>query len=81
MPPVLNEYFRGMGDYDPRFGQAFFDGSFHDHDFGGHHGFDRSEVAARLESAGFADVTVGDAGRVVKGGRGYPVFLAVGRRP
>ena len=57
------------------------DGSFHDHDFGGHHGFDRSEVAARLESAGFADVTVGDAGRVVKGGRGYPVFLAVGRRP
>lgn len=31
MPPVLNEYFRGMGDYDPRFGQAFFDGSFHDH--------------------------------------------------
>ena len=52
-----------------------------DHDFGGHHGFDRSEVAARLESAGFADVTVGDAGRIVKGGRGYPVFLAVGRRP
>lgn len=31
MPPVLNEYFRGMGDYDPWFGQAFFDGSFHDH--------------------------------------------------
>ncbi|WP_245873603.1 alpha/beta fold hydrolase [Brevibacterium ihuae] len=32
MPPVLNEFFRGMDDYDPRFGQAFYDGSFHDHD-------------------------------------------------
>ena len=40
-----------------------------------------ASLRAGLESAGFADVTVGDAGRVVKGGRGYPVFLAVGRRP
>ncbi|WP_433955313.1 class I SAM-dependent DNA methyltransferase [Janibacter indicus] len=56
------------------------DGSFHDHDFGGHHGFDRAEVASRLAAAGFVDVTVADAGHVHKQDRDYPVFLAVGRR-
>ena len=56
------------------------DGSFHDHDFGGHHGFDRAEVASRLAAAGFVDVTVGDAGHVHKQDRDYPVFLAVGCR-
>lgn len=56
------------------------DGSFHDAGFGGHHGFAREDVAARLEAAGLAEVRVGDAGRVVKHGRDYSVFLAVARR-
>lgn len=56
------------------------DGSFHDHDFGGHHGFSREELAAQLETAGLTDVRVGDAGKVVKGGRDYSVFLAVARK-
>lgn len=56
------------------------DGSFHDHDFGGHHGFSRDELAAQIEAAGLTDVSVGDAGKVVKGGRDYSVFLAVARK-
>ncbi len=56
------------------------DGSFHDHDFGGHHGFSREELAGRLETAGFTDVSVGDAGTILKNGRGFPVFLAAARR-
>ncbi|GAA4284400.1 alpha/beta hydrolase [Brevibacterium daeguense] len=31
MPPLMNEFFRGMESYDPHFGQAFYDNSFHDH--------------------------------------------------
>lgn len=56
------------------------DGSFHDHDFGGHHGFSRDELAGRIEAAGFDEVRVGDAGKVVKGGRDFSVFLAVARK-
>ena len=56
------------------------DGSFHDHDFGGHHGFSREELAGQLETAGFDEVRVGDAGKVVKDGRDYSVFLAVGHK-
>ena len=56
------------------------DGSFHDHDFDGHHGFSREGLAADLESAGFVDVRVGDGGTVRKDGRDFSVFLAVGRR-
>lgn len=56
------------------------DGSFHDHDFGGHHGFSRDELAGRLERAGFTDVGVGDAGTILKDGREYSVFLAAARK-
>ena len=56
------------------------DGSFHDHDFGGHHGFSRDELATQIEAAGLTDVSVGDAGKVVKEGRDYSVFLAVARK-
>lgn len=56
------------------------DGSFHDHDFGGHHGFSRDELAARLETAGFTDVSVGDAGTILKDGRDFSVFLAAARK-
>ncbi len=57
------------------------DGSFHDHDFDGHHGFHRSELAASLEGAGFTDVRVGEATSIEREGRTYPVFLAVATRP
>lgn len=59
------------------------DGSFHAHrhDFDGHHGFDRGELAGTLEQAGLEHVVVSDCTTVVKEGTTYPVFLAVGRRP
>ena len=57
------------------------DGSFHTYDFAGRHGFDRDEVAAALESAGFTGVTVGDCTEIRRDGHVYPVFLATGTRP
>lgn len=52
------------------------DGSFHTHDFDGHHGFDRPELARALEAAQFAEVTVADCTQVTREGTTYPVFLA-----
>ena len=57
------------------------DGSFHQHDFDGHHGFDRAGLAADLEAVGLVDVRVQDCTRIEKDGRGYQVFLATARRP
>lgn len=60
------------------------DGSFHDdsqHDFDGHHGFDREALAEALREAGLVDVLVQDCTQVVKEGRPYGVFLATARRP
>lgn len=37
MPPVFNHAFSSLGDYDPRFGEAFYNNSFHD-------GFDHAET-------------------------------------
>ena len=56
------------------------DGSFHDHDFDGHHGFDRAELSDRLASAGFIDIRVRDCTRIDRDGTGYSVFLATARR-
>lgn len=42
MPPVWNETFAALGSYDPRFGEAFHDGSFHE-------GFDHAATLARIE--------------------------------
>jgi ubiquinone/menaquinone biosynthesis C-methylase UbiE len=56
------------------------DGSFHTYDFGGHHGFDRDEIAAALEAAGFTDVRTQDCTEIHKEGRAYSVFLATGAR-
>lgn len=56
------------------------DGSFHASDFDGHHGFDRAELTASLQTAGFSDVTVDDCTTIEKEGRPYPVFLATARR-
>jgi predicted TPR repeat methyltransferase len=52
------------------------DGSFHGDGFAGHHGFDRAELAASLENAGFTDVTFQPCDEVIRGGVAYPLFLA-----
>lgn len=59
------------------------DGSFHGHrhDFDGHDGFDRDELARSLEAAGLTDVVVSDCGHVLREGTAYPVFLATARKP
>lgn len=57
------------------------DGTFHAHDFDGHEGFDRAELAERLTAAGFADVAVEDCTELTKDGVTYSVFLAVSSRP
>lgn len=55
-------------------------GDFHDHDFDGHHGFDRSELAAQLQTAGFDGIAIQDCDSIMKEGREYPIFLAVAQR-
>lgn len=58
------------------------DGSFHEHvhDFDGHNGFDRAQLQADLEAAGFGEVRFTDAGEVQKEGRAFGLFLASARR-
>lgn len=41
MPPVMNEFLRGFNTYDPRFGQAFYDGSWDE-------GFDHAGTLSRI---------------------------------
>lgn len=58
------------------------DGSFHDRDFNGHNGFDRSFLVARLAEAGFRNVSFRPCYEVVRETRTYPLFLATCmRRP
>ena len=58
------------------------DGSFHahTHDFDGHDGFDRAELARAVEAAGFAVEGFAEATPVEKAGTAYPVFLLTARR-
>jgi ubiquinone/menaquinone biosynthesis C-methylase UbiE len=60
------------------------DGSFHGPDADVHRGFDRADLASKLERAGFAEVRVTTAFEIVKetstGTRAYPVFLAIARK-
>lgn len=60
------------------------DGSFHGRGFTGHKGFDRAELGAKLERAGFRDVRFTTPHTIVKetesGRRSFPVFLAIARR-
>ena len=56
------------------------DGSFHGPEADVHRGFERGAVAAALGRAGFAPATLSTVFTVEKGGRRYPVFLAVARR-
>ncbi len=53
------------------------DGAFHADkvDFDGHHGFDRKRLGERLGRAGFVDVGFADATTILKGDRGFGVFL------
>jgi len=53
------------------------DGSFHGDGFGGHHGFERDDFAARLASVGFGTVAVSDCGEVQRDDGSYSMFLAV----
>jgi 2-polyprenyl-3-methyl-5-hydroxy-6-metoxy-1,4-benzoquinol methylase len=58
------------------------DGSFHPPDTEGvfHHGFDREELASKLEAAGFDAVRFQTAAEVTReDGRSYPVFLVTAR--
>jgi len=52
------------------------DGTFHTHDFDGHHGFDRGELRTGLEQAGLVDVTITDCTQIERDGLTYSVFLA-----
>lgn len=57
------------------------DGSFHTEDTGVFHcGFDRADIAAKAQAAGFTQVQVVDASVVQKPHGQYPVFLLTGRR-
>lgn len=57
------------------------DGSFHTEDTGVFHcGFDRDDIAAKAQAAGFSDVRVVDASVVQKPHGQYPVFLLTGQR-
>lgn len=60
------------------------DGSFHGQGFDGHNGFDRRELAAKAESAGFRKPAFTTAFRMSKGEgsaqREYPVFLMVAQK-
>lgn len=53
------------------------DGSFHGAGFDGHNGFDRDELARRVEQAGFTNIVFSTVFRIYKGipEREYPVFL------
>ncbi len=57
------------------------DGSFHGAGFGGHTGFDRRALAEEIARAGFEPPRFETAFEIRKGGRAYPAFLAVARRP
>ena len=56
------------------------DGSFHDEDFDGHHGFNRTQLTAALTEAGFDPPRFAHAFRVPKEDRTYDLFLAVAHR-
>ena len=64
---------------------ADLEGHFHGEGHDGHHGFDRDDLAARVEAAGFSQPAVRTATTITKGPEGGPqrtfdVFLAVARR-
>jgi len=56
------------------------DGRFHEDQTGVfHHGFNRSQLTEMLAETGYSDICITTATSVAKGGREYPVFLAIAR--
>jgi ubiquinone/menaquinone biosynthesis C-methylase UbiE len=56
------------------------DGSFHEHDHGEHHGFDRNELMGSMTQAGFNKIHFTTPYTMQKGPRVYPLFLAIGEK-
>jgi ubiquinone/menaquinone biosynthesis C-methylase UbiE len=56
------------------------DGSFHSHDFTGHHGFDRQDLKAMLLQTGFAGVRFTTPFVMDKHNRNYSLFLSVAEK-
>ena len=58
------------------------DGSFHSHqpDFDGHNGFDRKELGAELERAGFTHIRFSTCYKIHKDERLFTLFLAVAEK-
>jgi 2-polyprenyl-3-methyl-5-hydroxy-6-metoxy-1,4-benzoquinol methylase len=56
------------------------DGSFHKHEFDGHHGFTREELKGLAQAAGFEQVRFSTAYEIVRDGRSYPLFLMTARK-
>ena len=52
------------------------DGSFHGHDFDGHHGFSHTALASSLRQAGFVGVEFQPCHHVIRDSVTYPLFLA-----
>lgn len=57
------------------------DGTFHDADFDGHHGFAADVLTGLLHDAGLEEVTVDRLDVLIKDEQPYPRFLAIARRP
>ena len=61
------------------------DGSFHDFDFDGHHGFEPDNFAKLLEKVGFREISYKQCFEIIKtegptAGKPFPVFLMVGKK-
>lgn len=56
------------------------DGSFHPEGFDGHHGFNRTMLAAKLEQAGFTGVAFRPCHQIIRDGQPYDLFLATAAR-
>lgn len=83
IPALLREFHRLLkpGGFIALADLDLEDGSFHTEDTGVFHcGFDRADIAAQAQAAGFNQVQVVDASVVQKPHGQYPVFLLTGRR-
>lgn len=57
------------------------DGTFHEGDFDGHHGFDRRQLKADLCCLGFTNIVFETCYAIPRNGRDYPMFLLVAGKP
>jgi ubiquinone/menaquinone biosynthesis C-methylase UbiE len=83
IPALLREFHRMLkpGGFIALADLDIEDGSFHTEDTGVFHcGFDRADITAKAQAAGFTQVQVVDASVVQKPQGQYPVFLLTGRR-